>query len=337
MKGKLHLPKEEVTEIFFKIMINQLEIFAVGVGNIGYGIFLNINSSSIKHACIPNVIRKFNGKVMTLKAIDKIEDFSDIRMAYGPIYQEPVKIRRNYLKQQYGFTCHCKFCDDEDLEAILDASTLCSNCTEGCIPFTPKMSCLNCKAQISPQMFAKYWQIKANLADLPQDFQRLKVASKSGYDIGANYDLKMYEDLFVQALDIFHPFDRTFYKLSEMTKFAICGTFDGLMNVKMESLTEKQLNLLLKMAEINAIKARKLLPPFVTEISLHEFEIAMIYAFLGKIDKADEAFKRYTVIERMFNAPEDNLPLTFYEELRFRRIKLEEAKKKKDYHGDVKK
>ena len=336
MKKKLLLSKEQVTEIYFKIMVNQLEMFAVGVGIIGYGIFLNINPSTIKHSCIPNVLRKFDGKKMTLKAVDKIENFSDIRMTYSPIYQEDVKIRRSYLKQHYCFTCHCKFCEDEDLESMLEASMLCSECDGGCIPFTPKMSCLDCNAKVSPEMFAKYWQIKWNL-DLPQDFQRLKQASKSGYDIGANYDLRKYEDLFVKALEIFHPLDRTFYKLSEMTKFAICGTFDGIMNVKMESLTEKQLNLLLKMAQISAMKARKLLPPFQTETSLHEFEIAMIYAFLGEIDKADEAFKRYTVIERMFNAPQDNLPLTFYEELRLRRIKLEEAKKKKDYHGDEKK
>ena len=146
-----------------------------------------------------------------------------------------------------------------------------------------------------------------------------------------DYDIKMYQDLFLKALDIFHPFDRSFHILSEMAKFSICGMFDSVILIQMASLSKKKLEILLKIYQNSVKKSRKLRPPFHYQTGIHELEVAIICAFLGKIDMANEAFKRYTDIERVFNAPEDNLPIIFYEELRFRRIKLEEAKRKKDY------
>ena len=153
MKKKLHLPKEEVTEIFFKIITNHHEMFAVTVGNVGYGIFLSLNASTVKHSCIPNVARKFNGKELTLKAVDKIDNFSEVGMIYATfLSQQDVKFRRFHLKRQYCFTCHCKFCDDEDLESMMESSMLCS--CGGCIPVS-KMICVDCNLKVSSEKLEK--------------------------------------------------------------------------------------------------------------------------------------------------------------------------------------
>ena len=327
MREKLILTFNEVAELFFKFLSNQLPLFAIGFGPIGYGIFLGINTTTIKHSCSKNASQIFNGKEMTLTAIDKIENFSDVRMAYTANYHETTESRRKYLAERYFFTCHCSLCDDEKFR-LMESSMKCQECNGGCVPIA-NMVCLDCNCKASPEMLQKYQEIKAKLI-LPETLicQRRTSKPEPVFE-----DLKLYEHFFEEASGIFHPLDCTFYKLREMAKFSICGSFVVAIcdsGLDFGTVSEATLVLLLRIAQSSVIACRTRLAPFHTDLALNEYDVAFLNAYLGKIDEADEAFKRYEDIMIGCFGEREDLPLSFME-CKLRKANFESAKKKEDF------
>ena len=69
---------------------------------------------------------------MTIRAIDDIEDFSDVRVSYISILSEKTEVRRTQLSSHYFFLCECKNCSNGSQD-ILKSSLNCLNCG-GCVP-----------------------------------------------------------------------------------------------------------------------------------------------------------------------------------------------------------
>lgn len=324
MGDKLTLTIKEVAELLFKFVSNDLPLVAIGFGKIGQGLFLSINTSTIKHSCSQNVMYRFNGKEMTLGAIANIESFSDVRMAYTPNYHEDTKSRRKYLEERYFFTCHCSLCDDEKLGPA-ESSMYCPKCEGGCIPIS-QLVCQDCNFKATRRMLEKYQEIKAKLV-LPETLNFVRTSQPDS----TLANLEKYEEWFIEALDVIHPLDCSFYKLRRMAKFSICGSFEATSDSRFnfDDATERNLILLLKIAQHSVIACRARLAPFHTDIALNEYDVAFLYAYLGEIDKANEAFKRYLdIMTECFKKRED-LPLC-YIETEMRMVQFESAKMKED-------
>ena len=81
------------------------------------------------HSCAPNSIYVTNGKTISVRAIENIESFSDVRISYIQKYplfrsQETAENRKKELKDHYHFDCNCRLCDVEE-KYSLKSSVMC--------------------------------------------------------------------------------------------------------------------------------------------------------------------------------------------------------------------
>ena len=90
---------------------------------VGKGLYLE--ASAIDHSCWPNAIWVFSGKTLTVRAIDDIESFADVRINYIAV-EAAKEQRREMLMKQWYFQCRCPECTfenpgSEDREAFKKA------------------------------------------------------------------------------------------------------------------------------------------------------------------------------------------------------------------------
>ena len=323
MKGKLTLPIEETAEIFHKIQSNQQPLF-YGNDVIGSGLFLSINTSTIKHSCVANAKLTCNGRELSLIALGKIESFADVRFAYCPYYQRDREFRREYLRERYFFECQCWLCNNEELEEMY-SSMICNQCKVGCVPIS-KMTCLDCGYKANPNDARKYHEFKA----------RIVMPNFQNYSPTGNFkpepvfeDLETYEHLFKEAFEVLHPMDVTFFNLSRMAQYSVLGNFSDALkrHVEIGSLPNPKIVTLNLISQVQIQRDRKILPPLHTSIANAEFDYAMSLAHLGEIEEADAAFARSESILRI--CPGLNHP-GYEMEFKFRKIAHEHAKAKVD-------
>ena len=70
----------EMLDIFGKLVINQFGISNESIEFVGIALYLL--SSVLDHSCAPNVQQIFKGKEMIVRAIENVDDFSDLRISY---------------------------------------------------------------------------------------------------------------------------------------------------------------------------------------------------------------------------------------------------------------
>ena len=68
-------------------------------------------ASLMNHACQPNVSLQYEGRRLTVRAIETIQTGSEILNCYGPMQGHMIKDQRQHvLKEEYFFTCKCQPC-----------------------------------------------------------------------------------------------------------------------------------------------------------------------------------------------------------------------------------
>ena len=147
--------KSDVMSIYGKHLCNQLAIFGEFV-NIGIGLYLD--ASAIDHSCDFNTLYVSKGKEIILRTVNLVEDFNDLRITYIPNLSDRTKHRRKELMDKYFFLCDCMRCQDP-ISDSLKSSILCPSCNIGCVPALENGTCIDCNAQITPNLIEKHKKI----------------------------------------------------------------------------------------------------------------------------------------------------------------------------------
>lgn len=128
--GEFTPPKDEMLEIYGRILINSFNI--MNVENLPIGIGLYLEGSVFDHSCEPNATVVFDGKKLIVRAIKELSEDETIYISYTSLHHPTAK-RRAALREQYYFECGCSRCcdcegdqlqngerDDDALEAAFD-------------------------------------------------------------------------------------------------------------------------------------------------------------------------------------------------------------------------
>ncbi|KAL6075448.1 putative peptidoglycan-linked protein [Balamuthia mandrillaris] len=66
-------------------------------------------SAMFNHSCLPNLVRKFDGDILTLRALLPIKEGEEATLTYVPIY-DSMEERQDNLYREYHFECSCMRC-----------------------------------------------------------------------------------------------------------------------------------------------------------------------------------------------------------------------------------
>ena len=77
------------------------------------GLCFEPSVSFANHSCMPNTAIMFDGRYMTLRALDPIKEGEQISISYIDVTQTRDE-RRQELKDRYFFTCYCDKCERDD-------------------------------------------------------------------------------------------------------------------------------------------------------------------------------------------------------------------------------
>ena len=193
---------EYLLRLFGKITINQHGLYSSTCEVIGPALY--IGASVFDHACSPNAVCiTKNGKSISIRAIENIESFSDVRICYiGP---EDTDGRKKELKEHYHFDCKCQLCEDEVRDSLM-SSVKCPKYTNvgdkeskndpfpHCVPIKTG-KCVKCGTLTSNEILEKY--------------QRLKTA------ITIDSDDLNYAEWLIEAHTVFHPYDTTYHEFAQ--------------------------------------------------------------------------------------------------------------------------
>ena len=122
----------EFFEIIGKWQTNATSMFASNFVNhyhppIAGGLYLGY--SILDHSCSPNASWINVGKEMVVRAIEDVENLSEIRISYFDTRAigDKTHERRKYLRENYFFDCNCARCEDPNSDAKF-ASLKCKSC-----------------------------------------------------------------------------------------------------------------------------------------------------------------------------------------------------------------
>lgn len=122
-------PVAEMFDIFCKMTINSFTICDGELNPVGVGIY--ISPSLIDHSCLPNAVVTFSGKLLCVRALEKIENPSpdNVRISYiDQLALTPD--RQEQLEKQYYFTCLCPRCTTTEMDQTM-LSVKCPSCSRG--------------------------------------------------------------------------------------------------------------------------------------------------------------------------------------------------------------
>lgn len=141
-----------VFQVYCRILINSVEITDDFQESIGTGLFLAL--SSIDHSCRPNANVVFKGRSVEVRALESIpaQALENTRITYISSLYNTTE-RRKILKEQFYFTCNCRFCVD-DCPSL--APTLsCSGCSALVVISDP--TCQQCHVSLSESRLKDYF------------------------------------------------------------------------------------------------------------------------------------------------------------------------------------
>ena len=189
-----------VLELWGKLLVNQFDMMIqTETSHIPIGSGLYLACSYFDHSCAPNVTRISNGKQLILRTLDSVEDFSQLKISYISKLFERTSERRQRLKNCYYFLCECETCLDIEADQM-KTSTKCSGC-QGCVPIETKV-CVNCDHVIdNPKLIEKYENVKILMRKMLTQPRE---------------DLKPYEFVFNEALNVIHVFDKDFMEFLQV-------------------------------------------------------------------------------------------------------------------------
>ena len=247
----------EIQPVMDRSFTQILSIQGSSLEAIGSGLYLD--ASAIDHSCSPNATRISDGKNIIIRTIENnVKNFNDLRFSYLPKLYERTIERRIRLMKSYYFLCDCPNCQDSNSDKM-KSSLKCLECKDvenSCIPIESGI-CFQCNFHIDKSKEENYKNLKK---------QFLNLTWKPGGD--------NYENLFKEAVLIFHPYDKDFmdflqnyYKLQRTIK----NNYSKCYQI---------MNLILK-------NYRKNLPKNHLNIGLSEMITSKYCIRLNKLDEAE--------------------------------------------------
>ena len=194
---------------------------------------------------------------MIIRTIENnVKHFNDLRFSYLPKLYERTMERRIRLMKSYYFLCDCSNCQDSNSDKM-KSSLKCSECRDenACIPIELGICC-HCDSQIDKSKEENYKNLKK---------QFLNLTWKPGGD--------NYENLFKEAVLIFHPYDKDFMDFLQ-------NYYKLQRTVRNYSECHQIMNLILK-------NYRKNLPENHLNIGLSEMIAAKYCIRLNMLDDAE--------------------------------------------------
>ena len=117
---------EEIFELaltaYCKMVINNHSLNDEEGNKVASGI--GLLSSAFDHSCYPNAINVVVGRTAVIRAIDRVDSLTDVRISYwDEAAALPASTRRYLLKKSHYFNCECDECNmvnpgSEEREAI---------------------------------------------------------------------------------------------------------------------------------------------------------------------------------------------------------------------------
>ncbi|XP_049885754.1 histone-lysine N-methyltransferase SMYD3 isoform X1 [Pectinophora gossypiella] len=108
----------ELMGIYGRMVINSFTLLDTDMNSIGTGIYLAC--SIVDHSCNPNAVATFDGKTISIRAIQDMPclDWNQIRISYIDLMKSPYD-RQTELLKSYYFLCQCDRCMDENQHKVL--------------------------------------------------------------------------------------------------------------------------------------------------------------------------------------------------------------------------
>ena len=123
-------PKNEILEIYCRVLINSFNIMNEEYQTIGIGLYLS--ASALDHSCDPNATVVFQGNNLILRTIKNVESYDKLRISYTNLL-DTKEVRRRNLAKQYYFSCACAKCEAAGETEEPDKSVmLCQGQSGGC-------------------------------------------------------------------------------------------------------------------------------------------------------------------------------------------------------------
>lgn len=112
--------KDECPKLYYLVhyVKKLLEIVILNSGTLQdrltdtYGYFIEPLFSLINHSCLPNVKLVYTGGSCHLKLVSTTTIKNTLYINYCPRI-EPLDLRRSFLNNQFGFSCHCEMCESK--------------------------------------------------------------------------------------------------------------------------------------------------------------------------------------------------------------------------------
>ena len=193
-------PKNEILEIYCRVLINSFNIMNEEYQTIGIGLYLT--ASVLDHSCDPNATVVFQGKKLILRTIKNVESYESLRISYTNLL-DTKEVRRRNLAKQYYFSCACAKCEtggEEDKSVMLCQGQSC----HGDVPIRTGC-CQICQRLASDQELQHYDRVK-------NQFESMVLKNSSGHPEPEEQCEAFYGDM----KEIFHPFDKTYLDLLEL-------------------------------------------------------------------------------------------------------------------------
>ena len=248
--------QDDVMEIYGKMMVNAFNIVNGVIENIGYGLYLG--TSVLDHSCAPNAHWHFRGKDMIIRSIENVNNFSDLRHSYLQNLTATTKIRREKLLEDHYFLCQCSNCQDV-IKDQMKSSLLCPNCNKGCSPLVTG-KCIDCHHVIDSSAIEKYKILKRQLI-------RAEACQ-----------LDQFDELFNNAITVFHPFDIKFMEF--------------LNSYAANEYQSKNYSRCLEMSKMKLSHLYQHVPEFEMHVGSEEIQAADLCCLLGFLDEAEEHIEK---------------------------------------------
>jgi len=266
---------EEIYELaltaYCKMVINNDGITDEEGNTVAGGI--GLLSSAFDHSCYPNAISVSVGRTAVIRAIDRIDSLTDVRISYWPEAATlPASTRRDLLEKSHYFICECDECNmvnpgSEEREAIRSRTIRCGTCTQKGM----RNGCIQCKALGLPP------------------FEVLVTLGQGGRVIELLTSRNLQKDYINNPNSPENPKLWSFNSLDKASKMAVK---DG--NLEKARMISK----------ITLNQSKELYPKAHSFVAFRALELAKIENLMGREDLAEEYFQEARSIFLISHGPD---------------------------------
>ncbi|KAJ8341850.1 hypothetical protein SKAU_G00341410 [Synaphobranchus kaupii] len=107
-------PGLDPISIIAKVTCNCFSISDGELQEVGVGLYPSV--SLLNHACRPNCVMVFEGRILRLRAVQDIRPLEELTISYTDVMM-PSQERRKRLQEQYYFLCDCEHCTAADKDS----------------------------------------------------------------------------------------------------------------------------------------------------------------------------------------------------------------------------